>query len=101
MPKPLFSRIVFCTGSGSPDHRAVVVALAEGGADVVVAGPPGMPHEVLLNSISNEVWALGRRSTVVTYREGDAAAFAEAVQKGQAEMGRLDLIVRVDPVLSA
>jgi NAD(P)-dependent dehydrogenase (short-subunit alcohol dehydrogenase family) len=101
MPNPLFSRVVICIGSGSPDHRAVVVALAEGGADVVVAGPPGVPHEVLLNSISNEVWAIGRRSAVVTYDQGDASAFAEAVQKAQEEMGRVDLIVRVDPVLSA
>jgi NAD(P)-dependent dehydrogenase (short-subunit alcohol dehydrogenase family) len=88
-------------GSGSPDHRALVVALAEAGADVAVGGPPGMPHEVLLNSISNEVWAIGRRSTVVTFEQGDSAAFAAAVSRAQDELGRVDFIVRVDPVLTA
>jgi NAD(P)-dependent dehydrogenase (short-subunit alcohol dehydrogenase family) len=88
-------------GSGSPDHRAVVVALAEAGADVVVAGPPGMPHEVLLNSISNEVWAIGRRSKVITVDTSDAAAFAAALNSARDEMGRVDLVVRVDPVMNA
>ncbi|HEY7270971.1 MAG TPA: hypothetical protein VH951_14195 [Dehalococcoidia bacterium] len=88
-------------GSGSPDHRALVVALAEAGADVVVAGPPGMPHEVLLNSISNEVWAIGRRSKVLMFEPADTAAFAGALNTAREDMGRVDFVVRVDAVMSA
>jgi hypothetical protein len=92
---------VFASGSGTPEHRALVVALAEAGADVAVAGPPGMPYEVLLNSISNEVWALGRRSTVIAYNAQDARSFADAVTRASAELGRIDFVVRVEPVMNA
>jgi len=97
----LASRVVFASGSGTPEHRALVVALAEAGADVAVAGPHGMPYEVLLNSISNEVWAMGRRSTVIAYNQGDPRSFADAVTRAQAELGRVDFVVRVEPVLNA
>ena len=100
VPNTLFSKIVMAIGSGSPDHRALVVALAEAGADVAVAGPPGMPHEVLLNSISNEVWAIGRRSVVISFEQGDPAAFADAVSRARDDLGRVDFIVTVEPVLT-
>jgi NAD(P)-dependent dehydrogenase (short-subunit alcohol dehydrogenase family) len=97
----LEGRIVFASGTGTPEHRALVVALAEAGADVAVAGPPGMPYEVLLNSISNEVWALGRRSTVIAYNSQDTRSFADAVTRASAELGRIDFVVRVEPVMNA
>ncbi|HXH22832.1 MAG TPA: hypothetical protein VNN10_12470 [Dehalococcoidia bacterium] len=97
----LDSRIVFASGTGTPEHRALVVALAEAGADVAVAGPAGMPYEVLLNSISNEVWAMGRRSTVIAYNPQDSRSFADAVTRAAAELGRIDFVVRVEPVLNA
>jgi hypothetical protein len=77
------------------------VALAEAGADVAVAGPPGMPYEVLLNSISNEVWALGRRSTVIAYNSQDTRSFADAITRAASELGRIDFVVRVEPVMNA
>ncbi len=101
MPNALDSKVIFAVGSGTPEHRALVVALAEAGADVAVAGPSGMPYEVLLNSISNEVWAIGRRSTVIGYTLNDARSYADAVTRAQAELGRVDFVVRVDLVLNA
>jgi hypothetical protein len=60
-----------------------------------------MPYEVLLNSISNEVWAIGRRSTVIGYNLGDPRSYADAITRAQAELGRVDFVVRVDLVLNA
>ncbi len=101
MPDSLTNKIVFVVGSGGPDQRALAVALAEAGADVVVAGPAGMPYEVLHNSISNEVWAIGRRSTVISFDPSDTRSFADAVTRAASDMGRVDFVVRVDPVMHA
>lgn len=101
MPDSLASKVVFAVGSGTPEHRALVVALADAGADVAVAGPSGMPYEVLLNSISNEVWAIGRRSTVIGFDPTSTRSFADAVTRAQSELGRVDFVVRVEPVMNA
>jgi NAD(P)-dependent dehydrogenase (short-subunit alcohol dehydrogenase family) len=96
----LESKIAFVIGDGSPEHRAICVALAEAGAGIVVAGPGG-DTEVLLHSISNEIWALGRRTTVAAYDTASTPAFAEAVAKATNELGRVDLVVRCESVLQA
>ncbi len=94
----LRDKVIFVTGSGSPDHRGVCVALAEAGADVVVAGPPDQDTEVLLNSIANEVWAIGRRGLALGYDLGETTAFIQALEKARKTMGRVDLTLRLDVV---
>ncbi len=101
MPRYLDGKTVFVSGHGTPEHRAIAVALAEAGADVAVAGPADAAHEVLLNSIANEVWALGRRSLAVGHDGSDSVSFARALERATAELGRVDIVVRVEPVLSA
>jgi len=96
----LIGKVAVVVGNGTPEHRSVAVALAESGADIAIAGNAGVP-EVLLHSIANEVWAIGRRSTVVGLIGNDALSFALAVGKAAQELGRSDLVVHVDPVLSA
>lgn len=96
----LRDRVVFVVGQGDPNHRAVATALAEAGADVVVAGPSAPAAEVLLNSISNEIWAIGRRTVVVGFESADAAAFAGAIELAREALGRVDLVVRCEAVLS-
>src|SRR5436190_17554247 len=96
----LIGKVVVVVGDGTAEHRSIAVALAESGADIAIAGNPGVA-EVLLHSIANEIWAIGRRSTVVGLIGGDALSFALAVGKAAEELGRSDLVVRVDPVLSA
>lgn len=98
MPGYLQDKVLFVTGNGTPEHRAVAVALAEAGADVAVAGPADPAHEVLLNSIANEVWAIGRRSLAVGYDGSDPASFAAALEKARADLGRVDLVIRAEPV---
>lgn len=95
-------KVVVVFGGGSDAHRGVAVALAQAGADVAVAGvTPDLPAEAALHSISNEIWALGRKSTVVTLAADDPTSFAEAIVKAQMELGRADLVVRADAVLNA
>jgi hypothetical protein len=60
-----------------------------------------LASEAALHSISNEVWALGRRSTVVTLAADDAPSFAAAVERAREELGRADVVVRTDAVLDA
>jgi 2-dehydro-3-deoxy-D-gluconate 5-dehydrogenase len=95
-------KVAVVFGGGADAHRGVAVALALAGADIAIAGlTPDLPTEAALHSISNEIWALGRRSTVVTLAADDAVSFAAAVQKAKAELGRADVVVRADAVLNA
>ena len=102
MPQYLVGKVVFVIGSGSDSHRGVAVALAEAGADIAVGGRKSdLAAEAQLHSISNEIWAIGRKSTVVTIDGDLPAAFAAAVGAVIDEMGAADLVVRCDPVESA
>jgi meso-butanediol dehydrogenase/(S,S)-butanediol dehydrogenase/diacetyl reductase len=95
-------KVAVVFGSGSDAHRGVAVALAQAGADIAIAGvTTDLSAEAALHSISNEIWALGRKSTVVTLTVDDAPSFAAAVDKAKAELGRADLVVRVGAVLNA
>ena len=96
----LIGKVAIVIGNGTPEHRSVAVALAESGADIAVAGNSGIA-EVLLHSIANEVWALGRRSAVTGTGAPDAQSFAQAVASAIEELGRCDVVVRVEPVMSA
>jgi NAD(P)-dependent dehydrogenase (short-subunit alcohol dehydrogenase family) len=97
----LEGKVAYVIGSGSETHRGVAVALAESGADVAIGGKGGMPDEVPLHSIANEIWAIGRKSTVVPLAETDASSFAGAVARVKSELGRADVIVRCEPVMDA
>jgi NAD(P)-dependent dehydrogenase (short-subunit alcohol dehydrogenase family) len=97
----LDGKVAYVIGSGSDAHRGVAVALAEAGADIAIGGKGGMPDEVPLHSIANEIWAIGRRSTVVPIVEGDAASFADAISRVTSEFGHADLVVRCDSIISA
>ena len=98
----LSGKVVVVIGAGNDVHRGVAVALAEAGADLAISGlAPDLSTEAQLHSISNEIWAIGRRSTVVTLAKDDAPSFAAAVQKATDQLGRADLVVRCTAVLNA
>ena len=94
-------KVVYIIGPGSDAHRAVAVSLAQSGADIAIGGKGGMPDEVPLHSISNEIWAIGRRSIVVPIEEGNVSSFAEAVGRVTSELGHTDLVLRCEDVGSA
>src|SRR3954451_19615161 len=95
----LAGKVVYVIGSGNDYHRGVAVALAESGADVAIGGKGGMPDEVPLHSIANEIWAMSHRAVVVPLDVTNAASFAEAVVRVKSELGRADLVVRCDAIL--
>jgi NAD(P)-dependent dehydrogenase (short-subunit alcohol dehydrogenase family) len=100
MPGYLTGKVAVVIGSGGEAHRGVAVALAEAGAELAIAGPAGdLSAEASLHSIANEIWAMGRRSSVVMLTSDDAPAFGEAIARVIAELGRADVVVRCEPVL--
>ena len=102
MPQYLAGKVVFVIGSGSDEHRGVAVALAEAGADIAIGGAKGdLAAEAQLHSISNEIWAIGRKSTVVTVHGEGAGPFAEALGGVIDALGKADLVVRCDAVAHA
>ncbi len=102
MHQYLAGKVVFVVGSGSTEHRGVAVALAEAGAHIAVGGRKSdLAAEAQLHSISNEIWAIGRKSTVVTIDGEGAKPFAEAVGQVIGEFGSADLVVRCDSVMNA
>ena len=103
MPAYLAGKVAVVFGGGGEAHRGIAVALAQAGADVAVAGVTGddLSAEATLHSIANEVWALGRKSTVVTLAADDAPSFAQAVSDAISALGGADVVVRADAVLNA
>ena len=95
----LSGKVALVLGNGDETHRGVVVAMAEAGADVAIAGVTAdLSAEAALHSISNEIWALNRRSVVVAMQDSDAAATTEAVGRARQELGRADLVVRCEEI---
>ena len=93
-------KVAFITGAAHGQGRAVALALAAHGADIVgfdVAKkieypgyPQGTPEE--LTSLQSEVEALGRRALVFTGDVRDSAAIQAAVDATISEFGRIDIL---------
>ena len=91
----LDGKVALVFGGGDDTHRGVAFALAQAGADIAVTGlTPDLAAEAALHSISNEIWALGRRSTVVTLAAEDDSAFAASAEAVRSELGLVDFVVR-------
>ena len=98
----LEGKVAVVIGPGNDAHRGVAVALAQAGADIAIAGVAAdLSAEAVLHSISNEVWALNRRSTVVAMPADNPTAFAETVNAATQTLGRADLVVRCESVANA
>ena len=85
----LAEKIAVITGSGRGIGRAIAVAFAAEGADVVLAARSGAE----LDAVAGEIRALGRSAVPVpadVIRRGDVDALAGAVRR---EFGRLDILV--------
>lgn len=99
MAKYLNGKVAYVIGGGSESHRGVAVALADAGADVVIGGQKkDLEAEAQLHSISNEIWAMGRRSTVVLIDGDSTKAFLAALNAVIDDMGKADLVVRTETV---
>ena len=93
-------RVAFITGAAHGQGRAVALALAANGADIVgfdVAAKIEYPayaqgSNAELDSLKTEVEALGRRALVFSGDVRDAAAIKRAVDATDAEFGRIDVL---------
>ncbi|QRP44145.1 SDR family oxidoreductase [Amycolatopsis sp. FDAARGOS 1241] len=82
-------RVAVVTGAGRGIGAATAVALAEAGADVVIASRT----EAQLREVAERVAAAGRRAHVVPADLADPMAAAALAAAATGEFGRLDIVV--------
>ena len=74
--------------------RAIVIGLAEAGADVAIASlTTDTKAEFAINSALNELWALGRKGVALAIDASDAAQLRDAVARAEAELGPIDAVI--------
>ncbi len=94
---PLAGKVVAIIGTGSDLDRAIAVACAEAGADLALgAETPAREHDYGMNSIANEIWALGREHFVLVLASPEDGS--ELVAEARARLGRCDALVTRDTV---
>lgn len=87
-------RVALVAGAGSARGRAVAVALAEAGMDVALStGTRAREETFAVNSVANELWAIGRRHVVLSMDFREPPSVAEAIRRALTELGQLDLLV--------
>jgi 3-oxoacyl-[acyl-carrier protein] reductase len=86
----LQGKVALVTGASRGIGKAIALALAEAGADVVVnyAG-----SEALAQQTSQQIQALGRRSCAIQANVGSAAEVDAMVQQVLDQFGQLDILV--------
>ena len=89
MADRLAGRVALVTGASSGIGRAVALALAREGADVVVAAR----RIDRLDALRDELLELGVRALVLGLDVSDEAACRDAVARTVAELGGLDILV--------
>src|SRR5690242_17714568 len=82
-------KVAIVTGAGRGIGAASAVALAEAGADVLLAART----ESQLEEVAAKVRAHGRRALVVPTDVDDEEALAGLADRAATELGRLDIVV--------
>jgi 7-alpha-hydroxysteroid dehydrogenase len=82
-------RAAVVTGAGRGIGAASAIALAEAGADVVISAR----HASQLETVAEQIRALGRKAIVIPADLSDLDATADLANVAQAELGRLDIVV--------
>jgi 7-alpha-hydroxysteroid dehydrogenase len=85
----LTDRVAIVTGAGRGIGAATAVALAEAGADVVIAART----EENLRTVADQVTAAGRKAHVVPADLSDPAVAATLAEAAVETFGRLDIVV--------
>ena len=92
----LSGRVAFVTGASRGVGKAIALALARAGADVVVAAKTETPNERLPGTIhdtAREVEALGRRALALPLDIRDDDAVERATKGALDKLGRVDFLV--------
>ncbi len=96
MTEDLAGRRVLVVGGETALGRAVVIGLAEAGADVaIVSLSLDTKSEFAINSALNELWALRRKGLALAIDATDAEQVRDAVERADRELGRIDLVIAV------
>jgi 7-alpha-hydroxysteroid dehydrogenase len=82
-------QVAIVTGSGRGIGAATAIALAEAGADVVLAART----EEQLRKVAARIESLGRRAVVVAGDLTDVGLMGSLAQTAQDELGRVDIVV--------
>jgi NAD(P)-dependent dehydrogenase (short-subunit alcohol dehydrogenase family) len=102
---PLTGKVAIVTGAGRHKGigRHIALALARNGADVVVTGsgrpPDAYPEDEKamgwrdIESVAEEIRALGRRAHAVVSKAADAANAERLAEETKRELGRIDILV--------
>ncbi len=92
----LAGKRVLVVGGETALGRAVVIGLAEAGADVAIVSLSSDTNaEFAINSALNELWALQRKGLALAIDATDAEQVRDAVERADRELGRLDVAVVV------
>ena len=94
MMNDLQGKRVLVVGGETALGRAVLIGLAEAGADIAIASlSSDTKAEFAINSALNELWALGRKGVALAIDASDAEVLRRAVEQAENEVGALDLVV--------
>ncbi|MGM7679385.1 mycofactocin-coupled SDR family oxidoreductase [Microbacterium sp. A94] len=101
-------KVAFVTGAARGQGRAHALKLASEGADIIAIDicdqvatvPYPMPTEEDLRDLARQIELLGRRAVVVKADVRDAAQVARALDRGAAELGRVDIVSANAGILS-
>ncbi len=92
----LAGQVIAAIGGGDAHHRAVAVAAAEAGASVALATFNTLSEqEFSVNSVANEVWAVGRDHFADVIEASDPEQMGAFAQKTWSELGRCHAIIVV------
>ncbi|HJL57611.1 MAG TPA: SDR family NAD(P)-dependent oxidoreductase, partial [Arenicellales bacterium] len=83
-------RTALVTGSGRNIGRAVVLALAEQGCNVIINGSS---NRAACEAVAGEAQALGAKALVAMGDVGDPDAARQICRSGATEFGRIDILV--------
>jgi len=104
MDGDLFSlkgKVALITGGSRGIGRAIALAFAEAGADIVVCSRNKKPPE--LEKVAEEIRALGRKALAIAAHVGKKEDVQNLLKKTLQEFGRIDILVNnagTNPVLS-
>lgn len=104
MDGDLFSlkgKVALITGGSRGIGRAIALAFAEAGADVVVCSRNKKPPE--LEKVAEEIRAMGRKALAIPAHVGKKEDVQNLLKKTLQEFGRIDILVNnagTNPVLS-